>query len=89
MEKLRRQTMARRSTAEATELLARAVEITTPSTLATTTGSLEIRLRSPASHVTLLGRTRWNRRVASLRRRPSRLRGPAQVLKVISQLVHT
>jgi hypothetical protein len=81
--------MARWSTAGATELLAKAVEITAPSTLATTTGSLETRLRSPASRVTLLGRTQWSRRVASLRRRPSRLREPAQVLKVISQLTHT
>jgi hypothetical protein len=44
MEKLHRQTMAQRSTAGATELLAKAVEITAPSTLATTTGSLETRL---------------------------------------------
>jgi hypothetical protein len=44
MEKLHRQTMARRSTAEATELLARAVEITEPSTPAITIGNLEIRL---------------------------------------------
>jgi hypothetical protein len=69
--------------------LAKAVEITAPSTLATTTGSLETWLRSPASHVTLLGRTWWNRRVASLRRRSSQLREPAQVLKVISQLART
>jgi hypothetical protein len=48
--------MARWSIAGATELLAKAVEITAPSTLATTTGSLETRLRSPASCVTLL---RW------------------------------
>jgi hypothetical protein len=41
MEKLRRQTMARRSTAGATELLARAVEITAPSTLAITTGDVK------------------------------------------------
>jgi hypothetical protein len=81
--------MARRSTAGATELLAKAVEITAPSTLATTTDSLEIRLRSPASRVTLLGRTRWSRRVASLRRQLSRLREPAKALKVISQLAHT
>jgi hypothetical protein len=81
--------MARRSTAGATELLAKAVEITTPSTLATTTGSLEIRLRSPASHITLLGRMRWSRRTASLRRQPSRLREPAKALKVINQLART
>jgi hypothetical protein len=81
--------MAQRSTAGATELLAKAVEITAPSTLATTTGNLEIRLWSPASRVTLLGRTRWSRRTASLRRMLSRLREPAKPLKVISQLART
>jgi hypothetical protein len=81
--------MAWRSTAGATELLAKAVEITAPSTLATTTGSLEIRPRSPASRVTLLGWTRWSRRAASLRRQLSRLREPAKALKVISQLART
>jgi hypothetical protein len=78
--------MARWSTAGATKLLAKAVEITAPSTLATTTGSLETRLRSPASRVTLLGRTRWSWRVANLWRQLSRLRKPAKALKVISQL---
>jgi hypothetical protein len=81
--------MARRSTAGATELLAKAVEITAPSTLATTTGSPETRLRSPTSHVTLLGRTWWSRRVANLRCQLSRLREPAKALKVISQLART
>jgi hypothetical protein len=81
--------MARQSTAGATELLAKVVEITAPSTLATTTGSLEIRLWSPASHVTLLGQTRWSRRAASLRRQLSRLRELAKALKVISQLART
>jgi hypothetical protein len=81
--------MARWSTAGATELLAKAVEITAPSTLATTTGSLEIRLWSPASHVTLLGWTRWSRRVANLWRQLSWLSKPAKALKVISQLTRT
>jgi hypothetical protein len=81
--------MARRSTAGATELLTKVVEITAPSTLATTTGSLENRLQSPASRVTFLGRMRWSRRAASLRHQPSRLREPAEALKVISQLART
>jgi hypothetical protein len=81
--------MAQRSTAIAIELLAKAVEITTPSTLATTTGSLETWPRSPASRVTLLGRMWWSRRAASLQRQPSRLREPAKALKVISWLAHT
>jgi hypothetical protein len=62
------------------------VEITAPSTLAITTGSLEIPPRLPASRVTLLGRTRRSRRAASLWRQPSRLRELAKVLKVIIQL---
>jgi hypothetical protein len=65
------------------------VEITAPSTLATTTGSLEIQLRSPASRVTLLGWMRWSQHTASLRRQLSRLREPAKALKVISQLART
>jgi hypothetical protein len=81
--------MARRSTTEATELLAKAVETIEPSTLATTTGSPEIQLRSPASRATLLGRMRWSRRAASLRRKPSRPREPAKALKVINQLART
>jgi hypothetical protein len=89
MDKLRRPTMARWGTAGATELLAKAVEITAPSTLATATGSLEIRLRSPASHVTFLGQMRWSRRVTSLRCQPSRLREPTKAPKVISQLART
>jgi hypothetical protein len=52
-------------------------------------GSLEIRPRSPASRATLLGRMRWSRHTASLRRRSSRLREPAKALKVISQLACT
>jgi hypothetical protein len=81
--------MARRSTAGATELLAKAVEITAPSPLATTTGSLETQLRSPASRVTFLGQMRWSRCAASLRRQPSRFKELAKALKVISQLAHT
>jgi hypothetical protein len=52
--------MARWSTAEAIELLARAVETIAPSILATTVGSLEIRLRSPASRAITLGQMRWS-----------------------------
>jgi hypothetical protein len=81
--------MARRRTAGATELLAKAVEITAPNALATTTDSLEIRLRSPASHVTLLGQMRWSWCVANLRRQLIWLREPAKALKVISQLART
>jgi hypothetical protein len=65
------------------------VEITAPSTLATTTGNLKTRLQSPASRVTLLGRTQWSRRVANLWRQLSQLREPAKALKVISQLART
>jgi hypothetical protein len=78
--------MARRSTAGATELLAKAVETIAPSILATTTGSPEIQLLSPESHVTLLGWMRWSWHAASLRRKPSQPREPAKALKVISQL---
>jgi hypothetical protein len=62
------------------------VETTVPSTPAITTGSLKIPPRLPASCITLLGRTQWSRRVASLRRQPSLLRELAKALKVISQL---
>jgi hypothetical protein len=89
MEKPRRQTTARRSTAGAIELQAKAVETTVPSTLATTTGSLKIPPRLPASRATLLGRTWWNRRAASLWRQPSRLRELARALKVITQPART
>jgi hypothetical protein len=89
MEKLYRQTMARRSTAGATELLARAVEITAPSTLAITTGSLEIRPRSPASHATLLGWRQRSRHAAGPQHRTSRLGEPVKALKVINQLART
>jgi hypothetical protein len=89
MEKPRCQIMARRSTARVTELLARAVEITAPSTLAITTGSLEIRPRSPASRATLLGRRQRSRHAASPRHRTSRLGEPVRALKVINQLART
>jgi hypothetical protein len=51
---------------EATELLAKAVETITPSTLATTAGSPEIQLRSLASHAITPGQTRRSRHMASL-----------------------
>jgi hypothetical protein len=89
MEKPRLQTTAQRSTARAIELQAKAVETTVPSILATTTGSLEIPPRFPASRAILLGRTWWNRRAASLWRQPSRLRELARVLKVITQPART
>jgi hypothetical protein len=60
--------MAQRSTAGATELLAKAMETIAPSILATTTSSPEIQLRSPASRIILLGWTQQSRRAASLRR---------------------
>jgi hypothetical protein len=65
------------------------VEITAPSPLATTTSSLETRLRSPASRVTFLGQMQWIRRAASLWCQPSQFREPAKALKVISQIAHT
>jgi hypothetical protein len=89
MEKLHRQTMARWSTAGATELLARAVEITEPSTPAITIGNLEIRPRSPASRATLLGRRQRSRHAAGLQRRTSRLGEPVKALKVINRLART
>jgi hypothetical protein len=77
--------MARRSTARATELLAKVVETIAPSILVTTTGSPEIRLRSPASRAILLGQTQWSRHAASLWRKPRRPKELAKALKVISQ----
>jgi hypothetical protein len=88
-DKLRRQTMARRSTAGATELLARAVEITAPSTLAIIAGSPGTRPRSPASRATPLGWRQQSWHVASRRHRTGRLGEPARALKVINQLAHT
>jgi hypothetical protein len=81
--------MARRSTTGATELPAKAVEITAPSIQAIITGSPEIQLRSPASRVTPLGQMRWSWRVASLRRKPSRPREQAKSLKVVNRLART
>jgi hypothetical protein len=62
------------------------VETIAPSTLATTTGSLEIPSRLPASRVTLLGRMRWSQHMASQRCKSSRPKESAKALKVISQL---
>jgi hypothetical protein len=81
--------MAWQSTARATELLAKAVETITPSILATTTGSPEIRLWSPASRVILLGQTQQSWCAASLWCKPNRPREPANALRVISQLART
>jgi hypothetical protein len=81
--------MARWSTTGATELLAKAVETIAPSILATTTGSPEIWLRSPASRVIPLGQTQWSRGAANLWRKPSRPRELAKALRVISQLART
>jgi hypothetical protein len=86
--KLHRPTKAERSTAGATELLARVVETTAPSTPATIAGSLEIWLRSPVSHAICLGLTRWSRHEARLRRMPRQLLEPGTVLKVTSRLAH-
>jgi hypothetical protein len=89
MEKIHRQTMARWSIARATDLRARAVEITAPSTSAITIGNLEIQPRSPASRATLLGRRQQSRHATGLRHRTSRLGKPVKVLKVINQLART
>jgi hypothetical protein len=81
--------MAQQSTAGATKLLAKVVETIAPSTLATTTGSLEIRLWSPASRAILVRQTQQSRHAASLWCKPRRPKEPAKVLKVISQLART
>jgi hypothetical protein len=81
--------MARWSTAEAIKLLAKAVETIAPSTLATTAGSPEIRLRSPASRAITLGQTRRSRRAASLQRKWHRLQEPAKAPKDTSRPAHT
>jgi hypothetical protein len=81
--------MAQWSTAKAIELLAGAVEITAPSILATTAGSLETRPRSPASHAIILGRMWRSRHTASLQRKPRRLQEPAKAPKVPSRLART
>jgi hypothetical protein len=81
--------MARQSTAGATELLAKAVETITPSILATTAGSPEIRLRSPASPAIPLGQTWRSRHAASLWRKRRRLQEPAKAPKVTSRPART
>jgi hypothetical protein len=81
--------MARRSTTGATELLAKAVETITPSILATTVGSPEIRLRSPASRAITLGQMRWSWHMASLQRKWRRLQEPAKVPKDTSRPART
>jgi hypothetical protein len=81
--------MARRSTAGATELLAKAVETIAPSILATTASSPEIRLWSPASCAITLGQTRRNRRAASLQRKWRRLQEPAKAPKGTSRPART
>jgi hypothetical protein len=78
--------MARQSTAGAIELLAGAVEIIAPSILATTAGSLETRLRSPANRTITLGQMCRSRHAASLRRQ---LQEPAKAPKVTSRLART
>jgi hypothetical protein len=65
------------------------VETIAPSILATTIGSPEIQLRSPASRVTLLGQMQRSQHAASPRHQPSRPKEPAKALRVINQLAHT
>jgi hypothetical protein len=77
--------MARRSTAGAIELLAKAVETIAPITLATTAGSREILLWSPASCAITLGQMRWSRHAASLQRKRRRLQEPAKAPNDTSQ----
>jgi hypothetical protein len=81
--------MARRNTAEAIELLARAVETIAPSTLATTAGILEIWLRSPASRAITLGQMRRSRHAASLQRQRRWLQEPAKVPKDTNRSART
>jgi hypothetical protein len=57
------------------------VETIAPSILATTAGSPEIRLRSPASRAITLGQMRWSQHAASLRRKWRRLQELAKVPK--------
>jgi hypothetical protein len=78
--------MGQRSTAEAIELLAGAVEITAPSILVTTAGSLETRPRSPVSHAIILGWMWRSRHAASLQRKQRRFQEPAKAPKVPSRL---
>jgi hypothetical protein len=83
--RIRHPIKAHRSTASATELLAKAAETTAPNTLATTVGNPEIRLQSPASRAILLGQMRLSRHAANLRRKLRWLKELAKALKVISQ----
>jgi hypothetical protein len=78
--------MAQRSTAEAIELLAGAVEIIAPSILAITSGSLKTRPQSTASRAITLGRMWRSRYAASMRCKQCRLQEPAKAPKVPSQL---
>jgi hypothetical protein len=81
--------MARWSTAEAIELLAKAVETIAPSTLATTAGSPEIWLRSPASRAITLGQTWRSQHAASLQHKRHRLQEPAKAPKDTSRPART
>jgi hypothetical protein len=81
--------MAQQGTAKAIELLAGAVEITAPSILATTAGSLETRPRSPASRAITLGRMWRSRHTASMRHEKRWLQEPAKAPKAPSRLAHT
>jgi hypothetical protein len=65
------------------------VKTITPITLAITAGSLEIRLRSPASRAIPLGQMQQSRHVASLRRKRRRLQEPAKEPKVFSRPART
>jgi hypothetical protein len=57
------------------------VETIAPSILATTAGSPEIWLRSPASRTISLGQMRWSRHAASLRCKRRRLQELAKAPK--------
>jgi hypothetical protein len=78
--------MAQRSTAEAIELLAGAVEITAPSILATTAGSLETRPWSPASRAIILSQMWRSQHAASLQRKQRRPQELAKAPKVPNRL---
>jgi hypothetical protein len=64
------------------------VETTAPSTLATTAGSPEIRLWSPASHAISLGQTQRSCYAANLWRKLRRPLEPARELKATSRPAH-
>jgi hypothetical protein len=65
------------------------VETIAPSILATTAGSPEIRLRSPASRAITLGQMWWSRHAANLRRNWHRLLQPAKAPKGTIRLART